>query len=139
MSSHRSPSNGIEVPILAGAAAFLGFCFWIAQISGASLASVMKSAFGLIGLAVVVGGALWWLKDYFFIGAAFYLVVGWRVVWPVLDSIAAGGHEGEDWPLMPYENTFIASGWLNWSVESILIAVFIYGISRRGRDSYYAR
>ncbi|WP_184057848.1 hypothetical protein [Paraburkholderia sp. HC6.4b] len=76
MSSHRSPSIGIEVPMLAGAAAFLGFCFWIAQISGASLASVMKSAFGLIGLAVVVGGALWWLKDYFFIGAAFYLVVG---------------------------------------------------------------
>jgi hypothetical protein len=119
-----------------GAGLFLMFIAWVATSIGASFSSVLRT-FGLwVVIALPVGFLAYMMRSlYWTLGAAF-AVLAWPATWGVLDSIAAGGREGENSPIdfSQYSSTIINSGWLEWGIEFALVALVAYVFYRERRD-----
>lgn len=137
MSTQR---NQVDPHVAAGALVFftlaglaLMFVAWVATLIGASFTSVLK-AFGwwLFWAAAIGLLAVYVLRGLYWTCAALFACLAWMGTWGVLDSIAAGGREGDSGPIdfSQYSSTIINSGWVEWGVLFVLFAALVYAFYR---------
>ena len=116
--------------------AVLGFFLWLSRSLGASFSSVCTAAMPIVFCAVIALLAWRFLDDFGFILLAGFFVISWLAVWPVLDSIAAGGRD-DDTFFHPISDPFINSGWVKWGVEIVFVALLALAIYLRRRRRYW--
>jgi hypothetical protein len=140
MSANRNEIDpraaGAAIALFVAVALVLGFVFWVATLIGASFTSVLETFGWWIGFGVVAGGVAYFVRcRYWSIGFA-YACCAWPSAWGVLDSIAAGGHEGEGGPIdfSQYSTSMINSGWVKWGVLAILVVALVVAFYRERDD-----
>jgi len=115
--------------------AIVGGLFWISNALGASFSSVCTAVVPLVFSAVILFAAWRFLDDFALPLLAGFFVLAWPSIWPVLDSIASGGRDTEDF-FRPIGDPLINSDWLKWGVEALFVGPLAAAIYARRRRRY---
>ncbi|VVD31270.1 conserved membrane protein of unknown function (plasmid) [Paraburkholderia dioscoreae] len=116
--------------------AIIGGLFWISRTLGASFSSVCTATVPILFSAVILFAAWRFLDDFALPLLAGFFVIAWPSTWPVLDSIASGGRDTEDF-FRPMGDPLINSDWVKWGVEGLLVGLLAAAIYARRRRRYW--
>ncbi|MFL9912555.1 hypothetical protein [Paraburkholderia sp. RL17-337-BIB-A] len=116
--------------------AIIGGLFWISRTLGASFSSVCTATVPILFSAVILFAAWRFLDDFALPLLAGFFVIAWPSIWPVLDSIASGGRDTEDF-FRPMGDPLINSDWVKWGVEGLFVGLLAAAIYARRRRRYW--